>query len=152
MPEQLTVPRLPFTAEIWLTDTFGSCAVSLEVRGTNPGEPLEGARRALADFAAGADLGMFCGVGWSPQMSVGDWLPAPPTGPGRIHGRLSLSGVDVGAWRILFHLLCRVHESGPPLAAVSVTAEGAAGRPLNVSSLLARPLPGRTGNLPFRLM
>jgi hypothetical protein len=94
---------------------------------------------------------MFCGERWSPQKSGGQWLPSEDAEASQVCGRLSLFGVDRGAWRVLLQMVHCVHQTGPPLAAVHLRAEGAAGAALHLHDICACSFPGQTGLLPFRI-
>lgn len=144
-PAPLRTPT--YAAEVGIVDFLGVAAVVFEAATQVPSPAL---LRTVEAFEAAAQAGMFSrhpAATTVPMQVEGGGVSQPQ----RVRRAWRVTGMQIGAWRVLLSMLDALHHEIAPLAYVRLVSSDIAEPRLAWHDVIRSPFPRRSAALPFDL-
>jgi len=138
-----------FSSQIDIADSPGESRVNFEAR-TKLSLPDNEVQQIVGAFVSAANFGMFSKEPAAAARTIQvESQESVEGGGGRI--AWSVTGMQIGAYRVLLNMLEAAHYASKLLDLVRLTSAPSGGKRFSKDDLLTSPFPAKTNNPPFEL-
>lgn len=138
-----------FMSEVDIADFPGESQVLFEAK-TKLSSPVKDIAQAVDAFVSAANFGMFSK---EPTAKIKPIVvdSVESQGQGIIRYMWKVTGIQVGAYRVLLNMLKAIHHFSEPLERIRLISTLVRGKRMNRNDLLSASFPGKAGKPPFAL-